>query len=159
MRKKTLNRRKNVGNRSKTQRLAYKGRLGKGKSKVNISDLSGYQLKQLLVAVSDNSEAQEQVVHLIKNDSEVCRMLFEHLTNQIHTFSWHTLNKLQTPISQLQELAVPDAWKFQSYINTNLQRGLSNIPIDQFTAQGYKSHTPRQYQSHSYKSRSYRYTR
>ena len=69
----------------------------------------------------------------------MCRKLFEHLTNQIHTFSWHTLNKLQTPISQLQELAVPDAWKFQSYINTNLERGLSNVPLSQFTAQGYKS--------------------
>ena len=142
MRKKTVNRRKN-GNRSKTQRLAYKGRLGKGKDKVNISDLSGYQLKQLLVAVSDNSEAQEQLVYLIKDDPEVCRKLFEHLTNQIHTFSWYTLNKLQTPISQLQELAVPDAWKFQSYINTNLERGLSNMPIGQFTAQGYKSKSRR----------------
>jgi hypothetical protein len=134
MRKKTLNRRKN-GNRSKTQRLAYKGRLGKGKG-VSISQLSGYRLKQLLVAVSDNSEAQEQVVHLIKNDPEVCRKLFEHLTNQIHTFSWHTLNKLQIPISQLQELAVPDAWKFQSYINLNLERGPSKVPLDQFSAQG-----------------------
>jgi hypothetical protein len=66
-------------------------------------------------------------------------LLFEHLTNQIHTFSWHTLNKLQKPISQLQELAVPEAWKFQSYINTNLQRGLSNVQLGQFTAQGYKS--------------------
>ena len=149
MRKKTLNRRKN-GNRSKTQRLAYKGRLGKGKG-VSISHLSGYQLKQLLVAVSANSDAQEQVVYLIKDDPEVCRKLFEHLTNQIHTFSWHTLNKLQTPISQLQELAVPDAWKFQSYINTNLERGLSNVPLSQFTAQGYKSKSRR---SHYYRRRS-----
>jgi hypothetical protein len=149
MRKKTLNRRKN-GNRSKTQRLAYKGRLGKGKG-VSISDLSGYELKQLLVAVSNNPEMQEQVVHLIKNDPEVCRKLFEHLTNQIHTFSWHTLNKLQTPISQLQELAVPDAWKFQSYINTNLERGLSNVPLSQFTAQGYKSKSRR---SHYHRRRS-----
>jgi hypothetical protein len=150
MRKKTVNRRKN-GNRSKTQRLAYKGRLGKGKDKVNISDLSGYQLKQLLVAVSDNSEAQEQLVYLIKDDPEVCRKLFEHLTNQIHTFSWYTLNKLQTPISQLQELAVPDAWKFQSYINTNLEHGLSNVPLSQFTAQGYKSKSRR---SHYHRRRS-----
>jgi hypothetical protein len=149
MRKKTVNRRKN-GNRSKTQRLAYKGRLGKGKG-VSISDLSGYQLKQLLVAVSDNPELQEQVVYLIKDDPEVCRKLFEHLTNQIHTFSWHTLNKLQTPISQLQELAVPDAWKFQSYINTNLERGLSNVPLSQFTAQGYKSKSRR---SHYHRRRS-----
>lgn len=149
MRKKTLNRRKN-GNRSKTQRLAYKGRLGKGKG-VSISHLSGYQLKQLLVAVSANSDAQEQVVYLIKDDPEVCRKLFEHLTNQIHTFSWHTLNKLQTPISQLQELAVPDAWKFQSYINTNLERGLSNVPLSQFTAQGYKSKSRR---SHYHRRRS-----
>lgn len=137
MRKKTLNRRKN-GNRSKTQRLAYKGRLGKGKG-VSISHLSGYELKQLLVTLSNNSEAQEKVVYLIKDDPEVCRKLFEHLTNQIHTFKWYTLNKLQTPISQLQELAVPDAWKFQSYINTNLERGLSNVPLSKFTAQGYKS--------------------
>jgi len=149
MRKKTLNRRKNVGNRSKTQRLAYKGRLGKGK--VNISHLSGYQLKQLLVGVSDNPDMQEKVVYLIKDDPEVCRKLFEHLTNQIHTFSWHTLNKLQTPISQLQELAVPDAWKFQSYINTNLERGLSNAPLSQFTAQGYKSKSRRY---HYYRRRS-----
>jgi hypothetical protein len=149
MRKKTVNRRKN-GNRSKTQRLAYKGRLGKGKG-VSISHLSGYQLKQLLVAVSDNPGMQEQVVHLIKNDPEVCRKLFEHLTNQIHTFSWYTLNKLQTPISQLQELAVPDAWKFQSYINTNLERGLSNVPLSQFTAQGYKSKSRR---SHYHRRRS-----
>jgi hypothetical protein len=149
MRKKTLNRRKN-GNRSKTQRLAYKGRLGKGKG-VSISHLSGYQLKQLLVAVSANSDAQEQVVYLIKDDPEVCRKLFEHLTNQIHTFSWHTLNKLQIPISQLQELAVPDAWKFQSYINTNLERGLSNAPLSQFTAQGYKSKSRR---SHYHRRRS-----
>ena len=150
MRKKTVNRRKN-GNRSKTQRLAYKGRLGKGKDKVNISDLSGYQLKQLLVSVSDNPYMQEKVVYLIKDDPEVCRKLFEHLTNQIHTFSWHTLNKLQTPISQLQELAVPDAWKFQSYINTNLERGLSNVPLSQFTAQGYKSKSRR---SHYHRRRS-----
>jgi len=149
MRKKTLNRRKN-GNRSKTQRLAYKGRLGKGKG-VSISHLSGYQLKQLLVAVSDNPDMQEKVVYLIKDDPEVCRKLFEHLTNQIHTFSWHTLNKLQTPISQLQELAVPDAWKFQSYINTNLERGLSNAPLSQFTAQGYKSKSRR---SHYHRRRS-----
>ncbi len=149
MRKKTLNRRKNVGNRSKTQRLAYKGRLGKGKDKVNISDLSGYQLKQLLVAVSDNPDMQEKVVYLIKNDPEVCRKLFEHLNNQIHTFSRHTLNKLQTPISQLQELAVPDAWKSQSYINTNLERGLSNVPLSQFTAQGYKSKSRRYYRRRS----------
>jgi len=149
MRKKTLNRRKN-GNRSKTQRLAYKGRLGKGKG-VSISHLSGYQLKQLLVAVSDNPDTQEKVVYLIKDDPEVCRKLFEHLTNQIHTFSWHTLNKLQTPISQLQELAVPDAWKFQSYINTNLERGLSNAPLSQFTAQGYKSKSRR---SHYHRRRS-----
>jgi hypothetical protein len=149
MRKKTLNRRKNVGNRSKTQRLAYKGRLGKGKDKVNISDLSGYELKQLLVAVSDNPEMQEQVVYLIKNDPEVCRKLFQHLTNQIHTFSRYTLNKLQTPISQLQELAVPDAWKFQSYINTNLEQGLSNAPLSQFTAQGYKSKSRRYYRRRS----------
>ncbi len=141
MRKKTVNRRKN-GNRSKTQRLAYKGRLGKGKG-VSISHLSGYKLKQLLVAVSDNPDMQEKVVYLIKDDPEVCRKLFEHLTNQIHTFSWYTLNKLQTPISQLQELAVPDAWKFQSYINTNLERGLSNVPLSQFTAQGYKSKSRR----------------
>ena len=146
MRKKTLNRRKN-GNRSKTQRLAYKGRLGKGK--VNISDLSGYQLKQLLVTLSNNPDMQEKVVYLIKDDPEVCRKLFEHLTNQIHTFSWHTLNKLQTPISQLQELAVPDAWKFQSYINTNLERGLSNAPLSQFTAQGYKSKSRRYYRRRS----------
>jgi hypothetical protein len=150
MRKKTLNRRKNVGNRSKTQRLAYKRRLGKGKD-VSISHLSGYQLKQLLVAVSDNPDMQETVVHLIRNDPEVCRKLFEHLTNQIHTFSWHTLNKLQTPISQLQELAVPDAWNFQSYINTNLERGLSNAPLSQFTAQGYKSKSRR---SHYHRRRS-----
>jgi hypothetical protein len=149
MRKKTVNRRKN-GNRSKTQRLAYKGRLGKGKG-VSISHLSGYQLKQLLVAVSDNPDMQEKVVYLIKDDPEVCRKLFEHLTNQIHTFSWHTLNKLQTPISQLQELAVPDAWKFQSYINTNLERGLSNVPLSQFTAQGYKSKSRR---SHYHRRRS-----
>jgi hypothetical protein len=148
MRKKTLNRRKN-GNRSKTQRLAYKGRLGKGKDKVNISDLSGYELKQVLVALSDNPEMQEQVVHLIKNDPEVCRKLFQHLTNQIHTFSWHTLNKLQTPISQLQELAVPDAWKFQSYINTNLEWGLTHVPLSQFTAQGYKSKSRRYYRRRS----------
>ena len=149
MRKKTVNRRKN-GNRSKTQRLAYKGRLGKGKG-VSISHLSGYELKQLLVALSKNSEAQEQLVYLIKDDPEVCRKLFEHLTNQIHTFSWYTLNKLQTPISQLQELAVPDAWKFQSYINTNLERGLSNVPLSQFTAQGYKSKSRR---SHYHRRRS-----
>jgi hypothetical protein len=146
MRKKTVNRRKN-GNRSKTQRLAYKGRLGKGK--VNISHLSGYELKQLLVTLSNNPDMQEKVVHLIKNDPEVCRKLFEHLTNQIHTFSWHTLNKLQTPISQLQELAVPDAWKFQSYINTNLEHGLSNAPLSQFTAQGYKSKSRRYYRRRS----------
>jgi hypothetical protein len=150
MRKKTLKRRKNVGNRSKTQRLAYKGRLGKGKG-VSTSHLSGYQLKQLLVSVSDNPYMQEKVVYLIKDDPEVCKKLFEHLNNQIHTFSWHTLNKLQTPISQLQELAVPDAWKFQSYINTNLERGLSNVPLSQFTAQGYKSRSRR---SHYHRRRS-----
>ena len=147
MRKKTVNRRKN-GNRSKTQRLAYKGRLGKGKG-VSISHLSGYELKQLLVTLSNNPDMQEKVVYLIKDDPEVCRKLFEHLTNQIHTFSWYTLNKLQTPISQLQELAVPDAWKFQSYINTNLERGLSNTPLSQFTAQGYKSKSRRHHRRRS----------
>lgn len=139
MRKKTSTRKKNHSNRSKTQRLAYKGR---GKS-VNIGHLSGYEVKQLLVSLSDNPDLQEKLVYIIKDDPEVCRKLFEHLTNQIHTFSWHTLNKLQTPISQLQELAVPDAWKFQSYINTNLERGLSNVPLSQFTAQGYKSKSRR----------------
>ena len=135
MRKKTSTRKKKHSNRSKTQRLAYKGR---GKS-VNIGHLSGYEVKQLLVGLSDNPDLQEKLVYIIKDDPEVCRKLFEHLTNQIHTFSWHTLNKLKTPISQLQELAVQDAWKFQSYINVNLQNGLSNVPIGQFTAQGYKS--------------------
>ena len=151
MRKKTLNRRKKVSNRSKTQRLAYKGRQGKGK--VSISHLSGYELKQLLVSLSNNSDMQEKVVYLIKDDTEACRKLFEHLTNQIHTFSRHTLISLQTPISQLQELAVPDAWKFQSYINTNLERrnGLSNVPLSQFTAQGYKSKSQH---SHSRRRRS-----
>ena len=73
MRKKTLKRRKNVGNRTKTQRLAYKGRLGKGKGKGNdISHITGYQVKQLLVSVSDNPEAQQTVVYFIKNNPEVC---------------------------------------------------------------------------------------
>ena len=147
MRKKTSTRKKKHSNRSKTQRLAYKGR---GKS-VNIGHLSGYEVKQLLVGLSDNPDLQEKLVYIIKDDPEVCRKLFEHLTNQIHTFSWHTLNKLKTPISQLQELAVPDAWKFQSYINVNLQNGLSNVPIGQFTAQGYKS---RSRYSRSYRRRS-----
>ncbi len=71
---------------------------------------------------------QEKIVYIIKDDPEVCRKLFEHLTNQIHTFSWYTLNKLQTPISQLQELAVPDAWKFQSYINLNLEKWTKQHP-------------------------------
>ena len=145
MRKKTSTRKKKHSNRSKTQRLAYKGR---GKS-VNIGHLSGYEVKQLLVGLSDNPDLQEKLVYIIKDDPEVCRKLFEHLTNQIHTFSWHTLNKLKTPISQLQELAVPDAWKFQSYINVNLQNGLSNVPIGQFTAQGYKSKSRRHHRRRS----------
>ena len=147
MRKKTSTRKKKHSNRSKTQRLAYKGR---GKS-VNIGHLSGYEVKQLLVSLSNNPDLQEKLVYIIKDDPEVCRKLFEHLTNQIHTFSWHTLNKLQTPISQLQELAVPEAWTFQSYINLNLQNGLSNVPIGQFTAQGYKS-KPRHSRSHRRRS-------
>lgn len=150
MRKKTSTRKKKHSNRSKTQRLAYKGRRGRGKS-VNIGHLSGYEVKQLLVGLSDNPDLQEKLVYIIKDDPEVCRKLFEHLTNQIHTFSWHTLNKLQTPISQLQELAVPEAWTFQSYINLNLQNGLSNVPIGQFTAQGYKS-KPRHSRSHRRRS-------
>lgn len=102
---------------------------------------TGYDIKQLLVSLHNNPDKQEQLVYIIKDEDDVREKLFEHLTNQIHTFSWYTLNKLQMPISQLQELAVPDAWKFQSYINVNLQlrRGPSNIPFNQFTAQGYKS--------------------
>ena len=154
MRKKTSIRKKKHSTRSKTQRISYKGRFGRGKNmrKQFGDDIkSGYDIKQLLVSLHNNPDKQEQLVYIIKDEDDVREKLFEHLTNQIHTFSWYTLNKLQTPISQLQELAVPDAWKFQSYINVNLENGLSNVPIGQFTAQGYKS---RSRYSRSYRRRS-----
>ena len=154
MRKKTSIRKKKHSNGSKTQRIRYKGLFGRGKSmRKHFGDdiKSGYDIKQLLVSLHNNPDKQEQLVYIIKDEDDVREKLFEHLTNQIHTFSWYTLNKLQTPISQLQELAVPDAWKFQSYINVNLENGLSNVPIGQFTAQGYKS---RSRYSRSYRRRS-----
>ena len=127
---------------NRTQKLNYKSKSkgkGKGKSKSKtktISNLSGYEIKQLLVSLTDNPVEQEKLVYSIKDNAIVREKLFTHLTKNIHTFKHYTLDKLQTPISQLQELAVPDAWKFQSYINSNLERGLSKVPLDQFSAQG-----------------------
>jgi hypothetical protein len=131
-------------NNNKTQKLNYKSKgKGKGKSKSKsksksktISNLSGYEIKQLLVSLSDNPVEREKLVYSIKDNAIVREKLFTHLTKNIHTFRRYTLDKLQTPISQLQELAVPDAWKFQSYINSNIDHGPSNVPIDQFSAQG-----------------------
>jgi hypothetical protein len=133
-------------NNNRTQKLNYKSKSkskgkgkGKGKSKSKtetISNLSGYEIKQLLVSLSDNPVEQEKLVYSIKDNAIVREKLFTHLTKNIHTFKHYTLDKLQTPISQLQELAVPDAWKFQSYINLNLERGPSKVPLDQFSAQG-----------------------
>ena len=134
--------RNNNNNRynNRTQKLNYKSKgkskdKGKGKSKT-ISNLSGYEIKQLLVSLSDNPIEREKLVYSIKDNAIVREKLFTHLTKNIHTFKHYTLDKLQTPISQLQELAVPDAWKFQSYINSNIDHGLSNVPLDQFSAQG-----------------------
>jgi hypothetical protein len=140
--KKTFRNKNNNNNR--TQKLNYKSKSkskgkGKGKDKSKtetISNLSGYEIKQLLVSLTDNPVEQEKLVYSIKDNAIVREKLFTHLTKNIHTFKHYTLNKLQTPISQLQELAVPDAWKFQSYINLNLERGLSKVPLDQFSAQG-----------------------
>jgi hypothetical protein len=138
--------RNNNNNRynNRTQKLNYKGKSkgkGKGKSKSKsktetITNLSGYEIKQLLVSLSDNPVEREKLVYSIRANAIVREKLFTHLTKNIHTFKHYTLDKLQTPISQLQELAVPDAWKFQSYINLNLERGLSKVPLDQFSAQG-----------------------
>ena len=119
-------------NNNKTQKFNYKS---KSKSKT-ITNLSGYEIKQLLVSLSDNPVEQEKLIYSIKDNADVREKLFTHLTKNIHTFRRYTLDKLQTPISQLQELAVPDAWKFQSYINSNIDHGPSNVPIDQFSAQG-----------------------
>jgi len=136
---------------NRTQKLNYKSKSkskskskgkgkGKGKSKTEtISNLSGYEIKQLLVSLTDNPVEREKLVYSIKDNAIVREKLFTHLTKNIHTFKQYTLDKLQTPISQLQELAVPDAWKFQSYINLNLERGPSKVPLDQFSAQGYTS--------------------
>ena len=143
--KKTFRNNNRNNNRNKTQRVNYKG---KGKSKT-ITNLSGYDIKQLLVSLSDNPVEQEKLVHSIKDNADVREKLFTHLTKNIHNFSRYTLDKLQTPISQLQELAVNDAWKFQSYINTNLEHGLSNVPIGQASAQGYTSNTPRKAKARS----------
>jgi hypothetical protein len=136
----------NNNNNNRTQKLNYKSKgkskgKGKGKSKSKsktetISNLSGYEIKQLLVSLSDNPVEREKLVYSIRANAIVREKLFTHLTKNIHTFKHYTLDKLQTPISQLQELAVPDAWKFQSYINSNIDHGLSNVPIDQFSAQG-----------------------
>jgi hypothetical protein len=132
-------------NNNRTQKLNYKSK-GKGKSKSKsksksktISNLSGYEIKQLLVSLSDKPVEREKLVYSIRANAIVREKLFTHLTKNIHTFKHYTLDKLQTPISQLQELAVPDAWKFQSYINLNLERGPSKVPLDQFSAQGYTS--------------------
>jgi hypothetical protein len=139
----------NNNNNNRTQKLNYKSKgkskgKGKGKSKSKsksktISNLSGYEIKQLLVSLSDNPVEREKLVYSIRANAIVREKLFTHLTKNIHTFKQYTLDKLQTPISQLQELAVPDAWKFQSYINLNLERGPSKVPLDQFSAQGYTS--------------------
>jgi hypothetical protein len=135
---------RNNNNNNRTQKLNYKSK-GKGKSKgksksksksKTISNLSGYEIKQLLVSLSDNPVEREKLVYSIRANAIVREKLFTHLTKNIHTFKHYTLDKLQTPISQLQELAVPDAWKFQSYINLNLERGPSKVPLDQFSAQG-----------------------
>jgi hypothetical protein len=135
---------RNRNNNNRTQKLNYKSKSkgkgkGKGKDKSKtetISNLSGYEIKQLLVSLTDNPVEQEKLVYSIKDNAIVREKLFTHLTKNIHTFKHYTLDKLQTPISQLQELAVPNAWKFQSYINSNIDHGLSNVPIDQFSAQG-----------------------
>jgi hypothetical protein len=149
--KKTFRIRNNNRYNNRTQKLNYKSKSkskgkgkGKGKSKSKsktetISNLSGYEIKQLLVSLSDNPVEREKLVYSIKDNAIVREKLFTHLTKNIHTFKHYTLDKLQTPISQLQELAVPDAWKFQSYINLNLERGPSKVPLDQFSAQGYTS--------------------
>jgi hypothetical protein len=136
---------RNNNNNNRTQKLNYKSK-GKGKSKSKsksksktISNLSGYEIKQLLVSLSDNPVEREKLVYSIRSNAIVREKLFTHLTKNIHTFKHYTLDKLQTPISQLQELAVPDAWKFQSYINLNLEHGPSKVPLDQFSAQGYIS--------------------
>jgi hypothetical protein len=107
----------------------------------NFTYYSGHDIKQLLVTLSDYPTMQEKLVYIIKDNTDVREKLFYHLNNNIHNFSRNTLEKLQTPISQLQELAVQDAWKYQSYINTNLERrnGISNTPINRFTAQGYRT--------------------
>jgi hypothetical protein len=107
----------------------------------NFTYYSGHDIKQLLVTLSDYPTMQEKLVYIIKDNIDVREKLFYHLNNNIHNFSRNTLKKLQTPISQLQELAVQDAWKYQSYINTNLQRrnGVSNTPINRFSAQGYRT--------------------
>ena len=147
--------------KNRTQKLNYKSKSkskgkgkGKGKSKSKsktetISNLSGYEIKQLLVSLTDNPVEQEKLVYSIKDNTIVREKLFTHLTKNIHTFKHYTLDKLQTPISQLQELAVPDAWKFQSYINLNLERGPSKVPLDQFSAQGSTSRKEKS-RKHSY---------
>lgn len=107
----------------------------------NFTYYSGDDIKQLLVTLSDYPTMQEKFVYIIKDNTDVREKLYYHLNNNIHNFSRNTLEKLQTPISQLQELALQDAWKYQSYINTNLQRrnGVSNTPINRFSAQGYRT--------------------
>ena len=153
MRKKTSIRKKNHINRSITQRIRYKDRQGGGPSTTNLfgDELkTGYDIKKKLVSLSDYPTMQEQLVYTIKDDTDVRKKFFNHLNKNIHNFSSVTLNKLQTPISQLQELAVQDAWKFQSYINSNLerQRGPSRIPMADFSAQGYKRTTGHRRRSH-----------
>jgi hypothetical protein len=105
----------------------------------NFTYYSGHDIKQLLVNLSDYPTMQEKLVYIIKDNTDVREKLYFHLNNNIHNFSRNTLNKLQIPISQLQELAVQDAWKYQSYINTNLKRrnGVSHVPISRFSVQGY----------------------
>ena len=105
----------------------------------NFTYYSGHDIKQLLVNLSEYPIMREKLVYIIKDNQDVREKLFSHLNNYIHNFSRNTLDKLQIPISQLQELAVQDAWIYQSYINTNLERrnGISNVPLERFSVQGY----------------------
>ena len=94
---------------------------------------SGSDIRQLLVNFFEKDKTKySKLVSIIKKEKYVRNKLYDHLDNQIHTFSENTLNSLESCFTELQEEAVEGSDKYTFYIVQNRKLGISNKPIDDY---------------------------
>jgi hypothetical protein len=94
---------------------------------------SGSDIRQLLVNFFEKDKTKySKLVSIIKKDKYVRNKLYDHLDNQIHTFSENTLENLRSCFTELQEEAVEGSDKYTFYIVQNLTFGMSYKSIDDY---------------------------